>query len=85
MPLVTSCGALTPRLVIEHEVHYVYEPPYLQECKDEPVAPGKGVQNQAWGEYIFDLRDAGADCRDKVKKGKEWADEQRAKENADED
>lgn len=80
MLFLTGCGFLTPRLVIEHEVHYVYEPAELQDCKDEPQPPAKGPRNEEVGDYILDLRDAGADCRDKVKRGKDWADKRRAEE-----
>lgn len=61
-------------------MHYVYEPEYLQHCKDEPYAPSKGAPNYVWGDYVLDLRDAGADCRDKVAKGKQWADQKRTEE-----
>ena len=80
MLLVTGCGVLTPKLVIEHQVHYVYEPEYLQHCSDAPSVPMKSAPNSIWGDYILDLDAAGADCRDKVAKGKQWQDQKRSEE-----
>ena len=73
---LANCAA-TKQVVTELETIFVFEPEELQHCADEPTAPAEGSTQGAWGDYIHELRNAGADCRDRVKRGKVWADERR--------
>lgn len=74
---LASCAA-SREVVTEFKTIFVTEPVELQHCADEPVAPAEGATKGEWGDYIHELRSAGADCRDKVVRGKRWNDERRA-------
>lgn len=75
---LTGC-AISREVVTEFQTIFVSEPEELQHCAPEPVAPPKGARMGEWGAYILDLRSAGADCRDKVARGKAWNDQHRPK------
>ena len=63
-PLLTGCGA-GPISVTKYQ-HFT-TPHELRECKQEPAVPSL-KQDSDFAGYVLDLRDAGQDCREKLKR-----------------
>lgn len=58
-----GCAGQEPLTVTKYQ--HFSTPPELRSCKAEPQAGAFKNDNQFAG-YVLDLRDAGADCRDKL-------------------
>ena len=62
--MLSACSKAVP--IVTNNV-----PDYLRECKAEPVKPNVNTGNNTRDfknatNYVYELRDAGADCRNKL-------------------